>query len=95
MADNIARTKAKLGNAGYNLLDTKELCIITLKKATRHLKAAIREELESKNLHTKHQQDLISKHEATGNTKMAKKIRGMQHAEQVKQVFDAVKQPGT
>ena len=41
MEVNISRTKAKLGNAGYRLPDTKESCIIALEKATRQLKAAI------------------------------------------------------
>ena len=87
MEVNIACTKAKLGNAGYQLPATQELCIQALARATRQLKATIREELETKHLWMQHQNELISRHETSGNTKLAKKLRGMQRAEQVKQVF--------
>ena len=84
MEDNIARAIAKLGNAGYHLPDTQEQCTLALARATRQLKAAIREELETKHLRMQHQNKLISWYETDGNTKLAKKLRGMQQAEQVK-----------
>ena len=40
-----------------------------------------------KHLRTQHQNNLISRHKTSGNSKLAKKLRGMQQAEQVKQVF--------
>ena len=87
MEKHISNTKAKLGNAEYIVPETKELCIKALAQATRQLKSAIREELESKYLRTQHQNTIITQHEAAGNTKMAKKLKGMQWAEQVKHVF--------
>ena len=78
MGENIARIKAKLGDAGYRMPETKEHCILALTKATRQLKAAIAEETTSKHLRTQHQNNLILRHKSEGNTKMAKKLRGMQ-----------------
>ena len=87
MTENIARTKATLGDAGYTLPGTQEECILALARATRQLKAAIAEEVQSQHLRQQHQNNLIQLHEATGNSKMAKKLRGMQRAEQTKRVF--------
>ena len=78
MSGNIKRTKAKLGDIGFELLDTVELCQRTLVRVTRQLKAAIQEEMETKQLRRQHQEALISQHESAGNSKIAKKIRGMQ-----------------
>ena len=87
MSDSIARTKAKLGDAGYELPGTLELCTQVLHRCTRQLKAAIREELATNNLRRQHQDQRIEHHEAAGNTKLAKKIRGMKNAESTKRVF--------
>ena len=87
MSENISRTKAKLGNMGYPLPDTVELCKTMLVKVTRQLKAAIQEELDTKHLQRQHQETLIQEHEAKGNHKVAKKIRGMRRTEQVKRLF--------
>ena len=80
MMESISRTKAKLGDAGYELPTTQETCIKALLSCTRQLKAAIQEELETQHLRRNHQDKLIEKYEATGNSKMAKKVRGMQRA---------------
>ena len=48
----------------------------------KQLKAAIREEIKTQNLRRSHQDQLIKKYKTTGNTKMAKKIRGMKRAEE-------------
>ena len=91
MTENIAQTKAKLGDVGYTLPSTQTECVVALTRATRQLKAAISEEVQSKHLRQQHQNNLIQQHEATGNTKMAKKLRGMQRAEQTKRVFQKCK----
>ena len=91
MTDNISRTKAKLGNIGYTLPETADLCQKALVKVTRQLKATIQEELETKNLRRQHQEKLIEAHKAMGNSKIAKKIRGIQRAEAVKRVFQRCK----
>ena len=91
MEDNIAQTKAKIGNMGYKLPETAALCQQALVKVTRQLKATLQEELETKNLRRQHQEKLIAEHEAAGNSKTAKKIRGIQRAEQVKRVFQRCK----
>ena len=41
--ENISRTKAKLGNAGYQLPPTLSLCMAALAQCTRQLKATIQE----------------------------------------------------
>ena len=87
MTESIARTKAKLGDAGYQLPNSLTHCTQALASCTRQLKAAIRDETETHNLRRHHQTQLIEKHEAAGNSKMAKKIRGMQRAEATKKVF--------
>ena len=53
----------------------------------RHLKAAIQDELDTKNLRQEHQNTLLWNHEAAGNSKLAQKIRGIQRVEETKQVF--------
>ena len=87
MSENIARTKAKIGDAGYELPESAEQCQRALVKVTRQLKATIQEEVETSNLCRQHQEKLIQEQEAQGNSKLAKKIRGMQWAEKVKKVF--------
>ena len=87
MTKLIARTKARLGNAGYELPDTVDQCIKALQKCTRQLKAALHDKLETRNLRQQHQDRLIKLHEDTGDSKLAKKIRGMKHVEEVKRVF--------
>ena len=47
MEVNITQAKAKLGNAGYQLPETQELCTLALARTTRPLKAALWEELAS------------------------------------------------
>ena len=87
MSEHIGCTKAKLGNAGYELPATGDLCIQALIQCTRQLKAAIQEEVDTRYLRKQHQEKLITEYKQAGNTKLAKKIRGMKRAEQVKQVF--------
>ena len=87
MTTSIARTKAKLGNAGYHLPQTAELCKKALLMCTRQMKAAIQGELETHNLRKQHQESLIQQYETQGNSKLANKIQGMQKAEQVKHVY--------
>ena len=87
MSDNITKTAAKLGHIGYELPATAALCQQALVKVTRQLKATIKEEIETKHLQWQHQDKRINNHKATGNTKVSKKIRGMQHAEAVKKIF--------
>ena len=77
MSEHIARIKAKLGNAGYELPATAELCKQALIRCTRQLKAAIQEEVDTRYLRKQHQEKLITEYEQAGNTKLAKKIRGM------------------
>ena len=77
MSDNISKTAAKLGHVGYQLPETGKLCQQALVRVTRQLKAFIQEELEKQNLQCQHQETLIQAHESAGNTKVAKKIRGM------------------
>ena len=87
LSATILRIKAKLGNAGYDLPKTPELCMQAYLKCTRQLKAAIQEELNTKNLQCQHQDRLIQAHKEAGNTALAKKIRGMKRAETTKRVF--------
>ena len=87
MTESIARTKTKLGNTGYKLPATSDLCIQALARCTWQLKAALKDKIETNQLQQKHQETLIQAHEVTGNTKMAKRIRGMKRAEEVKSVF--------
>ena len=87
MSESIARTKAKLGNAGIAVPKTLTLCQQALARATRQLKAALQDELDTQNLRQQHQERLIETHKAKGNSKLAKKIRGMQRAEETKWVF--------
>ena len=91
LMESILRTKAKLGNARYELPIMLETCIKALLSCTRQLKAATRDEIEMQNLRRNHQDKLIEQYEATGNTKMAKRICGMKHAEQTKVVFRGCK----
>ena len=91
MSANIQRTKAKLGDAGFKLPDTLEACQRELTKCTTQLKATIKDETATRHLRLQHQNTLIQTHEAAGNTKLAKKIRGMQRAEEVKRVFQRCK----
>ena len=63
-----------------------------LAKATRQLKSALQDELETKNLRKEHQTTLAEKHEAQGNSQLAKKIRGMQRAKEVRKVFQKCQQ---
>ena len=91
MSESIARMKAKLGDAGYALPNSLQQCTQVLINCTKQLKAAIREELETNNLRRSHQDQLIEKHEALGNSKLAKKIRGMKRAEATKHVFQRCK----
>ena len=87
MSESIERTKAKLGDAGYELPTTADLCAKALVSCTRQLKAALQEEIATRHLRLQHQTTLIQTHQANGNSKLAKKIRGIQRAEEVKQVF--------
>ena len=74
MSEHLERTKAKIGNVGYHLPQTAALCQQALVKVTRQLKATIQDKLDSKNLRSQHQELLIEKYEATGNSRLAKKI---------------------
>ena len=87
MSENIARTKAKLGDAGYTLPATLDKCQKASAQAMRQLKAALQDEIDTKNLRREHQNMLIKSYETSGNPKLAKKIRGMQQAEETKRVF--------
>ena len=68
LSDSISRTKAKLGDAGYSLPETLESCQRALAKATRQLKAALQDEIDTKNLRKEHQNTLAAKHKANGNS---------------------------
>ena len=58
-----------------------------LQKCTKKLRNAITEETTTKNLREQHQNSLIDKYTMEGNTKLAKRIRGIQPAEEVKRVY--------
>ena len=83
MSESISQTKAKLGYAGFSLPESLESCQKALAQATRQLKAALQDELDTKNLRKEHLNTLAAQHEAKGNSKLAKKIQGMQRAEEV------------
>ena len=87
MSKNINRVKAKLGNAGYELPATAELCTKALIRCTKQLKAAIQDKIDTKTLRRQHQDKLITDYEAAGNAKLDNRIRGMKRAECVKRVF--------
>ena len=87
MSNNIACTKAKLGNVGYILPEEVDLYQQALVQVTRQLKAAIQGEIKTQNLCNQHQEKLIHQHKAAGNSKLAKKIRGICHVENTKRVF--------
>ena len=72
LSETIARIKAKLWHAGYELPNTLEMCTLALLNCTRQLKAAIQEELETRNLQRQHQDNLIQGHEAAGTHKVGK-----------------------
>ena len=74
MLEPIAQTKAKIGEIGYELPKTADLCFKALAQCTTHLKAAIQDELETRNLIKQNLDTLIPNYKASGNLKVAKKI---------------------
>ena len=95
MSESIAWTKARLGDAGYELPTMAELCAKALISCSRQLKAALQEEIATQHLHRQHQTTLIQTHQANRNTKLAKKIRGIQRAEEVSKYSNVAKPPGS
>ena len=91
MSKSITQTKAKLGDASYELPSSLEQCTKALLSCTRQLKAAIQDKMETKNLRRHHQDQLIEKYETAGDLKMARKIQGMKRAEGLQRVFQKCK----
>ena len=63
-----------------------------LAAATRQLKAALQDKIDTRNLRRQHQNTVIQGYEAKGNSKLAKKIRSMQRTEETQRVFKKCQQ---
>ncbi|CAB9510765.1 expressed unknown protein [Seminavis robusta] len=87
LENNIETYRSQLGSIGFTLPATKRECQKKLKQIDKQFKAAVKEEIRTKKLRRAHQQRMIQQHEAKGNSKAAKRIRGMRRAEKVSNVF--------
>jgi hypothetical protein len=87
LSEPIRQMQITLGDDTYNIPGMLQGCQLALVRATADLQAVIQEEEKSRQLRANHNQTLIQKHKAKGNTKEEKRVRGIQCAEEVKRVI--------
>ena len=86
-SEEIETIRSTLDGIGFTLPQTLRECQQLLHLHSKELRATIKADEHTPNMQWQHQDKLIAEHKAKGNSKAAKRIRGMQRAEDVKRVF--------